>query len=121
MTFPFAGSFSLAVTLTAMVNCARPRKIRPENGGDQRGTPHAVADHFPKKAFRRVFRVHVSGIDVAGHDGKQRDVLLGERALDRCIVTDLDFIEQAIFDKAHTRIRCCLRKSAGVALGIAET
>src|SRR5918995_2856257 len=80
---------------------ARSRKIRSEDGGDQRSTPHAVTDHLTETAFRRVFGIHVRGIDVARHDSKKCDVLFGQRALERCAVTDLDFVEQAILYKAH--------------------
>lgn len=60
-----------------------------------------MADDFAEAAVEGVFRVDVGRVDVAGHDGEQLDVLLGERAHQGGAVARLDVLEGAIFNDVH--------------------
>src|SRR5262249_29298687 len=89
----------------AKVDRTGPRKGRPEDRGDERATPHAVSDYLAETAARCIFYIDMRRIDVARHDGEQRDVLFGERALERGSIADFDFIEGAILDELHLNPR----------------
>jgi hypothetical protein len=79
---------------------ARAGYLRPEDGGDQRGAPHAVRDDLAEHAAMRVVRIDHRRIDVSGHDGEQLDVFLMQGTGERRRVTDVDLIERATLKKA---------------------
>src|SRR5262245_9096051 len=91
--------------LLAKVDRTGPREGRPEDRGDERATPHAVSDYLAETAARCIFRIDMRWIDVARHNCEQRDVLFGERALERGSIADFDFIEGAILDELHLNPR----------------
>ena len=83
------------------INGAGAWQERAEHGRDQRAAPHAMRHDFVEHvAFGEHF-IDMRWIDVAGHDGEEFNILVGERAGKACGLANLQLVERAIFNKVH--------------------
>ena len=84
------------------IDRARAGEPRSQNSGDQRTAPHPMSDDAVKHACLGIGLIQMCRIDITGHDGKQRNVVLRQCAHQTCGFTDDDLIERSVFDNvAH--------------------
>jgi hypothetical protein len=70
-----------------------------QNGGDQRRRPHAMGNRLAEDVLRRELGIEMGRVHIAGNEGEQFDVILGDGALQRSGVADPDLVIGAVFEK----------------------
>ena len=95
------------------VDGARTWQLRAEHGRDERAAEHPVRDDAFEPLGGGVCAIEMRRVGIARDGGEARQVVLGDRPLQRCGRPDLDLVEGAVLDLSGSAHR--LLTSSGTA------
>src|SRR5208337_4089371 len=106
-----------------------PGQLGAQDSGDQSARDHSVRNDIARRRGRRIRRIQMRRIDIAGYEREQLDVLLRHRVRDTGGITLRDFRESTVLDNravagvgrcpAGTISTVAASASRGIVIGVA--